>query len=299
MVKPMRGYAPIIPTPFTDDNQVDLPSLGRLIEYLVANGTQGLSPTGGDSEARHLTEDERKRSIDTVMAANNGRIFVNVGCSATTTEESKRLCQYAQRAGADGVFVMPPANWGKSLQDPPATDEEMTAHYDAICDGLDIPMMIHAVAAMDVPWLNMLMDRIPMVTYIKEETTFAPKLRKYARELGHRATVFGPGLHFPAELEWGAMGVMPSCCAAYSHARVFDLWQAGFHQEARATWIHMLPLVFWRWRTSSQEAGKMFLMHEGVFKTRYTRPNHPKLALEEADHTEMLAVLKTMGGPPW
>ncbi|MFH1085080.1 MAG: hypothetical protein V1772_04900, partial [Chloroflexota bacterium] len=118
-------------------------------------------------------------------------------------------------------------------------------------------------------------------------------------ELGHRATMFGPGLHSPAELEWGAMGVMPSCCAAHSHARVFDLWQAGFHAEARATWNHMLPLVFWRWRTSSQEAGKWFLMHEGVFETRYTRPNHPKLVLEEADQTEMLAVLKAMGGPPW
>mgnify|MGYP000296606960 CR=1 FL=1 len=46
-------------------------------------------------------------------------------------------------------------------------------------------------------------------------------------ELGERLTVFGPGLHYPGELGWGALGVMPSCCAPRAHARVFDLWQEG------------------------------------------------------------------------
>jgi 4-hydroxy-tetrahydrodipicolinate synthase len=299
MVKPLRGYAPIIPTPYTDDNQVDLASLKRLIAYLVERGTQGLSPNGGDSEARYLTEQERMASLDAVLETNNGRVFVICGGSATTTEESKRLCAYAQRAGADAVFVMPPANWAGSLEEPGPTDDEMLAHYETVCDGLDIPMMIHATRAMSVPFLRRLIERIPTVAYVKEETTHGPKLRSYVKELGDKVVIFGPGLHYPAELEWGAQGVMPSCCAAWSHARVFDLWQAGRHDEARATWNRMLPLVFWRWRTSWQEAGKWFLMDEGVFRTRYTRPNHPALVLDEADHAEMRRVLAAMGGEPW
>ncbi|MBN1400263.1 MAG: dihydrodipicolinate synthase family protein [Anaerolineae bacterium] len=298
MTKLMRGYAPIVPTPYTDDNQVDLASLRRLTEYLVANGAQGMSPNGGDSEARHLSEGERQRAVDAVMEVNAGRIFVNVGASAPTTGESKRLCQYAQRAGADGVFVMPPGNWRGTLTEE-VSDEEMLAHYETVCDGLDIPMMIHATRAMDVPFLVRLIERIPAVQYVKEETTHGPKLRRYVRELGDKVTLFGPGLHYPAELEWGAMGVMPSCCAVHSHGRVFDLWQAGRVDEARATWNRMLPLVFWRWRTSPQEAGKWFLMHEGVFETRYTRPEHGKLVLDEADYREMLRVLDAMGGEPW
>ena len=298
MTKPMRGYAPIVPTPYTDDNQVDLPSLRRLTEYLVANGAQGMSPNGGDSEARYLSEDERMRALEVVMEANAGRIFVNVGCSAPTSEESKRLSQHAQRAGADGVFVMPAGNWRGTLAEE-VSDDEMLAHYETVCDGLDIPMMIHATRAMDVPFLSRLIERVPAVQYIKEETSHGTKLRKYVRELGDRVTIFGPGLHYPGELEWGAQGVMPSCCAVHSHAQVFDLWQQGDMAGARRSWNRMLPLVFWRWRTSPQEAGKWFLMDEGIFLTRYTRPDHAALALDEGDHQEMLRVLEAMGDEPW
>jgi dihydrodipicolinate synthase/N-acetylneuraminate lyase len=297
MPKPLAGYCPIIPTPYTEDNQVDLDSLRRLTHYLIDNGAQGMSPNGGDSEARHLTEGERNLALDAMLETNAGRIVVLAGCSATTTEESARLCQHAQRSGADGVFVMPAQHWAGTLNTQDVTNESMLTHYQTIAEGLDIPIMVHATANMDVPFLDALIERIATVRYIKEETNHGPKLRKYIHELGERVTVFGPGLHYPAELEWGAMGVMPSCCAAHSHARVFDLWQAGQHEQARTVWNRMLPLVFWRWHTAPGEAGKWFLMHEGVFRTRYTRPEFDKLKLDEADHCEMLRVLRTMGGP--
>jgi 4-hydroxy-tetrahydrodipicolinate synthase len=297
MAKPLAGYCPIIPTPYTEDNQIDLDSLRRLTHYLADNGAQGMSPNGGDSEARHLAEDERKRALDAMLEANEGRIIVLAGCSATTTDESARLCQHAQRGGADGVFVMPPQHWAGTLNTEQVTDESMLAHYQSVAEGLDIPIMVHSTANMDVPFFQAVLERVPTVRYIKEETNHGPKLRRYIAELGRRVTVFGPGLHYPAELEWGAMGVMPSCCAAYSHARVFDLWQAGKRDDARAVWNHMLPLVFWRWHTAPGEAGKWFLMHEGIYCTRYTRPEFGKLKLDEADHTEMLLVLSTMGGP--
>ncbi len=297
MVKPLAGFCPIIPTPYTDDNEVDTDSLRRLTHYLIDNGAHGMSPNGGDSEARYLSEDERKRALDAICEANAGRIIVLAGCSATTTAESARLCQHAQRCGADGVFVMPTEHWSGTLSTEDVTDESMLRHYETIAEGLDIPIMIHATANMDVQFLRELAERIPTVRYIKEETNHGPKLRKYIVELGDRLTAFGPGLHYPAELAWGAMGVMPSCCAAYSHPRVFDLWQAGQYDDARATWNRMLPLVFWRWHTAPGEAGKWFLMHEGVFRTRHTRPGFGAHRLDEADYREMLTILATMQGP--
>ncbi len=305
MPRELRGYFPIVPTAYDSDGQVDLASMRRLTEYLITSGAQGMSPNGGDSEARYLAEGERMRSLDAIMETNAGRIPVLVGCSAPTTQESARLCAHAQRAGADAVFVMPPANWTGTLQDPLVGDEEMLAHYQAICEGLDITLMIHATKAMDLPFFGRLLERIPNVRYIKEETTFGSKLRRYVQALGDRVTVFGPGLHTPAELEWGSKGYMPSCCAPRSHARVYDLWCAGQQAEARREWNRMLPLVFWRWHTSSQEAGKTFLVHMGIFGTPYVRGGGPEpiklnpLALDEADRLEMLRVLETMGGPPY
>lgn len=308
MAKQLRGYAPILATPFRRDGEVDLASVRRLVEYLIESGAQGLSPNGWASEARHLSERERNLIVDTVMEANAGRVPVCVGASAPTTEESARLCRHAQAAGADAVFVMPPANWrASSLANPNVPKDEMLAHYEAICAGLDIPLMVHASAAMDVPFLETLSERVPNLRYVKEESSRGYKLREYTKALGDRVAVFGPGSLYIAELEWGAKGVMPPCIAPRARARIFELWEQGKYQEARREWNRVLPAMYWLGDMSAIEAGKMFLQHVGVFETYYLRPDvemstEPRIAaptLDEADRQEMLKVLEEIGGPPY
>ena len=304
--RPLRGYFPIIPTPYTADGDVDLKSLHRLIEYLVDSGAQGASPNGGDSEAPCLSLDERKAATETVIAASAGRIPVLVGTSTVTVEESVELCRHAQEAGADAVFAHP--GWGR--QD--LSLDEIVSYYGAIADVLDIPIMVHGTRDIDLKVITALADKFPGILYVKEETSHGPKLRQYVKELGDRLTVFGPGLHYPGELGWGALGVMPSCYAPHAHARIFDLWQEGRHDEARALWNRMLPLVFWRWHTAAGEAGKLYLEHLGVLDTHFVRQRVSQpgksneeevrfgtLTLDEADRLEMLAILDTLEGPPY
>ena len=296
MPKLLRGYFPIMPTPYTTENLVDLESVRRLTRFLIDAGAQGMSPNGGDSEARHLSEDERNRVLDAVLAENAGRVPVLVGCSAPTTAESARLCDYAGGAGADAVFVMPPANWTGTLLEPRVSEAEMLAHYQEIAERMSVPLMIHATAAMSVDFVAALAERVPLVAYIKEETTFGAKLRAYVTAFRDRLVVFGPGLHYPAELEWGAQGVMPSCCGPDLHAAVFDLWQAGRRAEAAATWNRLLPLVFWRWHTAAKEAGKAYLRSKGVFTTTFVRPTFGCNELGEADLAELRRVVAMVEG---
>ena len=296
MSRPLRGYFPIMPTPYTAANEVDYPSIRRLVRFLIENGAQGMSPNGGDSEARYLTEDERRQILDTVLEENAGRTPVLVGCSAPTTVESSRLCRHASAAGADGVFVMPPANWTGTLLAPRTPDDEMLAHYERIAEGLTIPLMVHATAGMSVDFIRKLAESAPQTSYIKEETSPGAKLREYTEAFDGKLTVFGPGLHYAAELEWGALGVMPSCCGPALHARVFDLWMAGQTEEARSEWNRLLPLVFWRWHTSAKEAGKLYLREHGVFETTSVRPDFGKTALDDSDAAEMRRVMAQAEG---
>ena len=306
MPKPLRGYFPIMATPYTSDGEIDLVSVERLVDYLIENGAHGMSPNGGDSEAPHLSVDERNAIIDVVLGTNGGRTPVLVGTSAHTVEETLQLNQHAQKAGADCVFVHP--GWGRSK----LSTEEIVDFYDTICSQIEIPVMIHGTADMDLAVVQTLLERFPVITYIKEETSHGPKLRQYVNELRDRVTVFAPGLHYPGELGWGAMGVMPSCAAPRAHACIFDLWQEGRHDEARAAWNRMLPLVFWRWHTAAGEAGKVFLKQMGVFEHAYCRQQvttpgkhsgeevgFGSLTLDEADRHEMLTILATMGDPPY
>ena len=306
MPKPLRGYFPIMATPYTADGEVDLASVERLADYLIENGAHGMSPNGGDSEAPHLSVDERNAIIDVVVETNGGRTPVLVGTSAHSVEETLELNRHAQGAGADGVFVHP--GWGRSG----LSAEEIVDFYDTICPALEIPVMIHGTADMDLAVVRTLLDRFPIITYIKEETSHGPKLRQYVEKLRERVTVFAPGLHYPGELGWGAQGVMPSCAAPRAHARIFDLWQQDRHEEARSEWNRLLPLVFWRWHTAAGEAGKVYLKHMGVFEHAYCRQqvtvpgkhsgaevSFGSLTLDEADRQEMLAILATMGDPPY
>ncbi|MEW6752404.1 MAG: dihydrodipicolinate synthase family protein [Candidatus Latescibacterota bacterium] len=305
MSRALRGYYPIMPTAYTAQGEIDLASMGRLTRFLVDHGSQGMSPNGGDSEAAHLSVEERMRVTETVVQACGGRAGVLVGTTTVeSTPDSVRLCRHAQDCGADAVFCHP--GWGRRG----LSANELVAYYGAVCEGLEVPVMIHGTGDMNVEIIGSLLARFPQIQYAKEETNHGPRLRQYVRELGERVTVFGPGLHYPGELEWGALGVMPSCCVPHIHARIFDLWQLGHREEARRDWNRMLPLVFWRWHTAAGEAGKVYLMEMGVFATPFVRqqvtvPGHhdgPQAAfgtrrLEEADRQEMLQILGTMGEP--
>jgi 4-hydroxy-tetrahydrodipicolinate synthase len=306
MTAQLAGYFPIMATAYLPDGAVDLASMARLAEYLISSGAHGMSPNGGDSEAAHLTLEERMQVTETVVAASAGRRPVLVGTTAADTAESVQLCRHAQQAGADAVFTHP--GWGRQG----LSVDELIAYYGAICEVLEIPVMVHGTGDMDVPVVQELLDRFPQIQYIKEETTHGPKLRRYVRELAGRVTVFGPGLHYPAELAWGARGVMPSCAAPRAHSRVFDLHEAGQFEAARSEWHRMLPLVFWRWHTAAGEAGKHYLVDRGVFTTPFCRQRvslpgqhtgeqtpFGSLRLDEVDLEEMRAILATMGEPPY
>jgi len=301
MAEKLQGYYPIMPTPYREDGEVDLESVRRLTHFLIDSGAQGMSPNGGDSEAGELKAEERMRVLETVLGANNGRTPVLVGTTAHSVEESVELNRHAQQAGASAVFAMPgwdawkPLGDEKSDEEKGRSDEEMIAYYGAICEVLEIPVMIHATQRMGVELLTALCERFPNVRYVKEETTRGWKLRQYVQELGDCMTIFGPGGHYSAELNWGAQGVMPSCCAPDLHAQVFDLHQENKLEESRRTWNRLLPLVFWRWRAPhTREAGKLYLKHLGVFATPYVRPEFGQLKLDEADRQEMLAVMASL-----
>lgn len=291
MAGPLRGYSPIMPTAFDDDGEVDLVSMRRLANFLVENGAHGMSPNGGDSECRTLKAEERKRVTEVVVEEVAGRLPVLVGTSTESTEESVDLTRHAEKAGADAVFVMPP------FGQPDITDDEMHAHYAAVCSSVQLPVMIHATANMAPSFIERLQEKLPNVKYIKEETDPGQKISAYLEALGDRITVFGPGVSLMVELERGISGYMPTTCEPRIYAGIFDLWQAGDREGARREWHRLLPLIHWHLRAGSQEGRKEYLKHMGVFRTTYCRSTEGRRVLDDYDREEMREILATMEDP--
>lgn len=134
-----EGVGVALVTPFRH-GAVDITALARLTERLVEKGIRTLYPCGCTGEATSLTKDERARVISVVLEASRGKASVIAGTGTATTAETIDLSREAIRLGADGVMVITPYSCRP-------TQEGLTAHYRAVADAIDRPIVIYNVPA--------------------------------------------------------------------------------------------------------------------------------------------------------
>ena len=115
-------------TPFRD-GEVDEAKLRELVEFHVANGTDGLVPCGTTGESPTLTHDEHQRVVELVVETARKRITVIAGTGSNATAEAIDLTKHAERAGANGALVVNPY-YNKPTQ------EGLYRHFRAVADAV-------------------------------------------------------------------------------------------------------------------------------------------------------------------
>ena len=125
-------------TPFAADPAatIDTEKLSALVDRLVVAGVHAIAPLGSTGELAYLDEAEFDTVVDTTIAAVDGRVPVVVGVSDVTTAKTTRRAQYAQRAGADAVMVLPVSYWKLS-------EREILQQFLSIGDAIGIPIMMY------------------------------------------------------------------------------------------------------------------------------------------------------------
>ena len=78
-------------TPFDKNGEVDLNALQELVDFWIEEELAGLVPCGSNGEAPHLLREERRKVIETVVDAANGRVPVIAGTGAISTKETIQL----------------------------------------------------------------------------------------------------------------------------------------------------------------------------------------------------------------
>jgi 4-hydroxy-tetrahydrodipicolinate synthase len=132
-----HGVLPALITPFTPDGaDIDADALRALVERLVGAGVGGLVPGGSTGEFTTLSNSERRALVEVTVEAADGRVPVVAGTGALSTRETVELSVYAEQAGAAAVMVVPP------FYDAP-TWRELQAHYGAVADAIEIPIMYY------------------------------------------------------------------------------------------------------------------------------------------------------------
>ncbi|KHO27306.1 dihydrodipicolinate synthase [Mycolicibacterium setense] len=231
-------------TPFTEDNQVDTPKLAALVDRLVTGGAHGIVPLGSTGESAYLTEAEFDTVIDTTIGVVDRRVPVIIGASDLTTANTIRRAQYAERAGADAVMVLPISYWKLS-------EREIAQHYAAVGAAIGIPIMVYnnpATSGIDMQpeLLVQMFEDIDNVTMVKESTGDLSRMHRIA-ELSDGQLPFYNGNN-PLALKAFNAGAKGWCTAAPNLRpepclALYEAIRAGDKGRAQELYEDLRPLL--------------------------------------------------------
>lgn len=140
----LQGSIVALVTPMHEDGSVDYPSLRKLIDWHVAEGTNCIGVVGTTGESPTVSVEEHCEIIRVSVEQAAGRVPVMAGCGANSTHEAIELAKYAKKVGADSQLQVVPY-YNKPTQ------EGQYQHFKAIAEAVgDLPMMLYNVPGRSV-----------------------------------------------------------------------------------------------------------------------------------------------------
>jgi 4-hydroxy-tetrahydrodipicolinate synthase len=134
----LNGSLVALVTPFDDHNRVDYAALKRLIEFHVAEGSDGLVVAGTTGESATLATDEHIELIRRAVELADGRLPIIAGTGSNSTAQTVNLSVAVSDTGIFGYLVVVPY-YNKPVQ------EGMYRHFSAVADAVDKPLMLYNV----------------------------------------------------------------------------------------------------------------------------------------------------------
>ena len=191
-------------TPFGADGAIDEAAFRLNVEQCIEGGVNGLLVSGCTGEFWALSADERVHLYKLCVEVAASRVPVIGGTMAIRTEDTIALTRAAKEAGCSGAMIMPPYFVRPS-------SEDIVAHYQAVSDAVDIPILLYNIPSANVnPLLPELVDRLAdvgNVVAIKESSNDFNNFYKTLVLAGDRIRVFPPGYVCGAmAMELGAAG---------------------------------------------------------------------------------------------
>lgn len=134
--QPLCGIVPPLVTPLKDNETLDVESLERLINHLIAGGVHGLFILGTTGEEQSLSYSVRQQMIRETCRINDGRLPVLVCITDTSIVESIHLANLAAECGASGLVSAPPYYFATG-------QPELAEFYEELVPQLPLPVFLY------------------------------------------------------------------------------------------------------------------------------------------------------------
>ena len=187
-IRPIQGSIPALITPMLADGQVDYPTLRKLIDWHVEEGTDGLVIVGTSGESPTVTVDEHREILRVSVEQAAKRIPIIAGCGANSTAEAIELAKFAESIGADAQLQVVPY-YNKPTQ------EGLFLHFKAIAEATPkLPVILYNVPGRTVADLQhdtvLRLAQVPGIIGIKEATGNIERAQWLIRDLPKSFAVY-------------------------------------------------------------------------------------------------------------
>ena len=239
----IRGVIPPVLTPFKANGEVDYDAYGRNLERWNSYPLGGYLVLGSNSESVYLSEEEKLELVQlTVKGA--GQRLVLAGTGLESTRETIALTNKAARLGAHAALVLTPGYYGSRMN-----DRALIAHFSALADAADIPIMMYNVPKFThVNLSGRAVEELsghPNIAGMKDSAGDVAQLVSFQRVIpaDFNLMVGTASVWYPALTLGLTAGIMAlaNCCPAEC-VQIQQLWEADRPAEAEALFRRMSPV---------------------------------------------------------
>lgn len=237
------GIVPPMVTPFKDDNTLDEGAFRNDVNYLIETAcVHGLAVTGSTGEGHTLTDDEVFKLTQWAIEEAKGRVPIITGIITDSTQSAIERGKAVADLGPVALQVTPVHYLFRP------NDDAMVRHFEALCEGTKLPVMIYNV----IPWtylspalLTRIIDTVEGVVGVKQSAGDMKLLADLLLMAGDRARIMTAvdALLYPSY----ALGAHGSIAAILTAAptlcvQQWDAYHAGDHKKARDLHEKLLPI---------------------------------------------------------
>jgi 4-hydroxy-tetrahydrodipicolinate synthase len=239
----LQGSIPALITPMKD-GAVDEAAFRKFVAWQIKEGSHGLVPVGTTGESPTVTPDEHKALIEICVSEAKGRVPVIAGTGSNNTAEAIEYTSHAKKAGADAALIVIPY-YNKPTQD------GIYAHYKAIVDAVDIPVIVYnvpgrTVASISVETLDRLVKDFRNIVGVKDATADMTRPSRqrlmsgegFVQLSGEDGTALGFNAHGGVGCISVTANVAPRLCAEFQEATLKGDYKTALKLQDRLMPLH-------------------------------------------------------------
>ncbi|MER1954284.1 MAG: 4-hydroxy-tetrahydrodipicolinate synthase [Desemzia incerta] len=251
-------------TPFDHENNIDFKKLEKLIDHLIATGTQGIVVGGTTGESPTLSHDEKLTLYQQTVEFAAGRVPIIAGTGSNNTAETISFTQeVAKIKGIDAALVVTPY-YNKPNQ------AGLYAHFEAVAKSTDLPIIIYNVPGRTSvsiePATTIRLSAIETIIGVKE----CVGIEAMSEIISHTDADFlvytgEDALSLPAKAI-GANGVISVASQVFGKEmkEMYDAFEAGKLTEAAKLSRELIPKMDALFSVPSPAPTKFLLNHQGI-----------------------------------